>query len=89
MNNYLAGFEPRVIVEEILDELKRARAKFPVQGVWVTLAALTEEVGELNQAILHNHFENKKARGYAGVREEAVQVAVMAIRVALDCEQDK
>ncbi len=83
--DYLAGHEPRILIEEILRELARARAKFPVQNVWVTLAALAEEVGELNQAILHNHFESAKARGAAGVREEATQVAVMAIRVVLDC----
>jgi NTP pyrophosphatase (non-canonical NTP hydrolase) len=66
-------------------EVARARAKFPDQDVWITLAALTEEVGELNQAILHLHFEPGRALGVDAIRAEAVQVAVMAMRVAMDC----
>jgi NTP pyrophosphatase (non-canonical NTP hydrolase) len=62
-------------------ELRRARAKFPQQSFWRTLAALTEEVGELNQAILQH-------RDYATIRGEAIQVAVMALRVANDCGLD-
>ena len=59
---------------EILAELERARAKFP--GDNVTLLALMEEVGELAKA----SFEESRA----SVRKEAVQVAVMAMRVVLD-----
>jgi hypothetical protein len=70
----------------IADELARARAKFPQQDVWVTLAALTEEVGELNQAILQRAYQAaEKNVTVAHIRKEAVQVAVMALRVALDC----
>lgn len=62
------------LIEEIIAELARARAKFP--GDNATLAALMEEVGELAKAMME---ESRHA-----VRKEAVQVAVMAMRVVLD-----
>lgn len=62
------------LCSEILAELTRARAKFP--GKNVTFAALVEEVGELVTAT----FEESADR----VRKEAVQVAVMAMRMILD-----
>lgn len=65
--------EQRLAVE-ILAELTRARTKFP--GENVTFAALVEEVGELATAT----FSESRDR----VRKEAVQVAVMAIRMVLD-----
>ena len=85
MADYVAGHEPRIMREEILHELARGRAKFPGQNIWVTLAALTEEVGELNQAVLQINFEPHKGTPLSAVREEAVQVAAMAMRVVLDC----
>ena len=63
-----------LLAGEILAELTRARAKFP--GKNVTFAALVEEVGELATAV----FEEGADR----VRKEAVQVAVMAMRMILD-----
>ncbi|MEO0859197.1 MAG: hypothetical protein AAFY65_01190 [Pseudomonadota bacterium] len=62
------------LVQEIKAELARARSLFP--GRNVTMLALMEEVGELAKAT----FEEPRAN----VREEAVQVAVMAMRVVLD-----
>lgn len=62
------------LASDILAELMRARAKFP--GKNVTFAALVEEVGELATAT----FEEGRDR----VRKEAVQVAVMAMRMVLD-----
>lgn len=62
------------ILADIDSEVKRAREKFP--GKNVTFAALVEEVGELATAT----FEESNAR----VREEAIQVAAMAIRIVLD-----
>jgi hypothetical protein len=73
------------IIDKIYTELAAARAKFPSQTVWVTLAALSEEVGELNKDILHFNFEPDKGKTEDTIIAEAVQVAVMAIRVALDC----
>lgn len=69
--------EPRdeiVLMNDILRELVRARTKFP--GKNVTFAAMIEEVGELATAL----FEENKDR----VRAEAIQVAVMAMRIVLD-----
>lgn len=62
------------LLEDIKAELARARNKFPGDGV--TMLALMEEVGELAKAT----FEEPRAN----VRSEAVQVAVMAMRVILD-----
>lgn len=62
------------LLEEIKAELAQARAKFPGDGV--TMLALMEEVGELAKAT----FEEPRAN----VRSEAIQVAVMAMRVVLD-----
>jgi hypothetical protein len=59
---------------KVQEELIRGRAKFPnPQG---SMTALTEEVGELAKALLDEPWER--------VVEEAVQVAVMAIRVATE-----
>lgn len=60
-------------------ELARAREKFPSSRC--SLAALTEEVGELAQAVL-KHAVGKWPR--ERVLEEAVQVAAMAMRVAIE-----
>ena len=62
------------LLHEIAAELDRARTLFP--GRYVTFAALVEEVGELAKAT----FEQSRA----SVRKEAVQVAVMAMRMVLD-----
>lgn len=59
---------------EIREELARARAKFP--GRNLTLVALMEEVGELANAAMDKPREQ--------VYREAIQVAVMAMRVWLD-----
>jgi NTP pyrophosphatase (non-canonical NTP hydrolase) len=63
----------------VRDELARARCKFPDQGALTLMAAAIEEVGETSQAIL-------QGQGPKRVREEAAQVAVMAFRIALDCD---
>ena len=68
-------------------ELARARAKFPEsKTVGITLAALTEEVGELNQAILQFNHQPEKKISELQIYKEAIQVAVMAMRIAQDCE---
>lgn len=61
-------------LSDVMIELESARKKFP--GDNVTTLALVEEVGELAKAT----FSESRDR----VRKEAVQVAVMAIRVVLD-----
>lgn len=62
------------LAADILAELQRARTKFP--GENVTMLALMEEVGELAKAT----FEESALH----VREGAIQVACMAMRVVLD-----
>jgi NTP pyrophosphatase (non-canonical NTP hydrolase) len=66
-------------LSDVGDEVVRAREKFPSPNL--VFAALVEEVGELAQAML------KRAAGkdtYEHIRSEAVQVAAMALRVAVD-----
>jgi NTP pyrophosphatase (non-canonical NTP hydrolase) len=73
-----------IVFESVIRELARARAKFPVQNVFVALAALTEEVGELNQAILHKRFEPHKGTTDEDIRKEAIQVITVTLRVLFD-----
>jgi NTP pyrophosphatase (non-canonical NTP hydrolase) len=56
----------------IQQELKNAREKFP--NSTLSMNALVEEVGELAKALMDESASN--------VRAEAIQVAVMAIRVS-------
>lgn len=62
------------ILKAIVLELKAAREKFPSSAK--SMCALTEEVGELAKALLDESGQR--------VYEEAIQVAVMAIRVATE-----
>jgi len=66
-------------ISEMLDELSRARAKFPSANH--SMIALTEEVGELAQAVL-KHAAGKQPR--SRIWDEALQVAAMAMRVAIE-----
>lgn len=70
----VASADEKMLVEEILAELKRARTKFP--GDNVTTLAMAEEAGELATAA----FDEPRD----AVRKEAIQTAVMAMRVVLD-----
>jgi hypothetical protein len=68
-----------LFVEHVTAEIAKARAKWPNNTD--TLAALTEEVGELTQAIFHHEQGIVSA---AQVWREAVYVAAMALRVATE-----
>lgn len=70
MNNVTIG----PILKEIDAEYTRATTKFPSSTL--STVALMEEVGELAKAQLDEPLDN--------VRKEAVQVAVMAIRIAVE-----
>lgn len=63
-----------VFLAQVLDEVLRARAKFP--GDRVMGLALAEEFGELIKAVLDESPER--------VRKEAVQTAAMCVRLVLD-----
>lgn len=68
-----------VFLQDVMKELTRARAKFP--GNTLQMMALSEEVGELAQALIDHRMGKQTARD---VYAEAVQVAAMAVRVAVD-----
>ena len=70
------------VFADIAGELINARDKFPKPTHMMN--ALTEEVGELAQALLHLNFEPKKGKRHEDVYSEAIQVAVCAIRVATE-----
>jgi len=59
---------------EVVKEVERARQKFPSSTL--AMVALMEEVGELAKAALDEPSER--------VRAEAIQVAAMACRIALE-----
>lgn len=72
---------------EIAAELHRATAKFPT---WPTdplhaLGVVHEEVGELSKEVLQLVYEPHKTNP-AKVREEAIQVAAMALRFAMSLD---
>lgn len=75
----LDTFEAREasVYRAISDELRRARAKHPTSRV--TNTAMVEEVGEVAKALMDE-------AGFR-VREEAVQVAAMAVRLLLDGDE--
>lgn len=68
-------------ISVLRDELARARAKFPSANF--STLALVEEVGELAQAVL-----KVRAGKWHRTRvfDEAIQVAAMAMRVALEVD---
>lgn len=70
---------------DILSERGRQDAKWGVQRhpLMVWIAVLTEEVGELSEAALHQQFGGHAA---GNVREEAIHVAAVALSIvqALD-----
>lgn len=81
-----AGKLLMIFLDEVMAELAKARAKFPEQSLFVTLAALTEEIGELNKAFLQFNFEPGKHVTRSQIRLEAVQSVVMVLRCMFDCE---
>jgi len=68
-----------IFVSEMIDEVKRARQKFPINKH--VLTAFNEEVGELNKAMIQNTHDGA---GNREVWEEAIQAAAMALRVATE-----
>ena len=79
---HTADFALRFMNDVIAEALK-AQRKFPQPNPCV--AALTEEAGELARAILHRR--EKKPMNYSDIYGEAIQVAAMAFRIALEGDQ--
>ncbi|GEM_PF-3155223 len=69
-------------VKLVLAELERARHKFPaIRSPHEGFAILKEEVDELWQAVKYQYDD---AQRRTGMREEAIQVAAMALRFLTD-----
>lgn len=68
-------FDIGQFLEEVRQEVQRAQSKFPLPEC--SVAAMTEEAGELAQACLSKPWRKE-------VRKEAVQLACMAARVAIE-----
>lgn len=68
----------------IRDELVAARKAFPENTH--KLAALMEEVGELAQAMMHH--DRKLGISVHEVLREAIQVACMAVRIAVEGDEN-
>jgi NTP pyrophosphatase (non-canonical NTP hydrolase) len=75
----MADAQLETALDELRLEIQRSRAKHP--GRAHKLAALTEEVGELAQVYL-------QGQGRARVRAEAIQVACVAIRIAIEGDSE-
>lgn len=69
-----------MFLNDLRSEVTKACVKFP--GPNPTIAALTEEAGELSQAMLH--IREGKHADWWKVWKEAVQVAAMAMRAATE-----
>ena len=74
----MSAYTDRTIVA-LRAELDRARAKFP--GNEHLFAALGEETGELARELLENGTRKR-------IREEAIQVACVALRIADEGDGD-
>ena len=72
------------MIRAIRGELQQARDAFPNNQFMLT--ALTEEVGELSQAMMEHSRGGSKTP--AEIFHEAIQVATMAIRVATEGDAD-
>lgn len=70
------------VLADLEAELSKARSKFP--GNEDLDNALTEEVGELNQALLQQKHEPDKKVTHEDIYKEAIQVACVAIRIATE-----
>ena len=78
------------VIEQVTRELQRATEKYPT---WPTdplhaLAVLGEEYGELNKAMLQLTYEPHKTSAKE-VRDEAIQTAAMALRLAMSLDRYK
>lgn len=76
-----------LFIQHVRDEVVKAREKFPDSNKM--LAAMTEEVGEVAQALLKLTEDGKLSRSEMNERlhnvyKEAVQVATTAMRLAVE-----
>ena len=66
--------------QAIDEELQRAEIKHPnwPEDLFIQLAIMNEEAGEVNKAVLHYKFEKGSIED---VREELIQTAAMCMRM--------
>ena len=73
------------------DELARAIEKFPEwpNDLCHALAIVGEEFGELQKAVLEYLYDDQKpaVAGFSDIREEALQLAAVALRFIAGIEQ--
>lgn len=79
--------EAKRFLDEVLGEVDSAQEKFPRPDM--VLAALMEEVGELAQAVMERERAfivktSPTAWTRDNIRKEAIQVAAMALRLAVE-----
>lgn len=72
-----------IALSEVLEELERAEKKFPRPFInyHEGLSILREEFKELEDEVFKNLHNQNKAK----MRNEAIQVAAMALRFLKDC----
>lgn len=72
--------EQHLVIEKIIEELKRAEEKHPVypSNIFEQLAIMQEEAGEVTKAVLHQKYENGSLEE---VENELIQTAAMCIRM--------
>jgi NTP pyrophosphatase (non-canonical NTP hydrolase) len=78
------------ITAPVIDELKRAQAKFPTwpKDPLHAIAVLGEEYGELVKGVLQLVYEpDRYAHTRDEIRAEAIQVAAMALRFAASIDR--
>lgn len=76
------------ILDDIANEVVSAKAKFPTwpDDPFHALAVINEEVGELNKAVLQHVYEPKKRVEHDDIRDEAIQLAAMAVRFLMSLD---
>jgi len=81
MNKSLRRHMATTIAEEIKHEIDRTEEEFgPFHSLHEGLAVLREEYQKLEQEVFWGHRESGNTDG---VRREAIQVAAMAMRLAM------
>lgn len=76
------------ILDDIANEVVSAKAKFPSwpDDPFHALAVISEEFGELNQAVVQHVYEPKKKVEHDDIRDEAIQLAAMAVRFVMSLD---
>ena len=77
------------VIDDILKELERAEEKHPgwPADFFEGHAIISEEVGELAQAIIDHKYKGQGLYSLNRIREEAIQVAAMGIRFLLNLKR--